>query len=386
MNSTLSRDALFFRLLRLAIAGLLIVVAFTAMVSAQYCTCDECDECDLNACNGSCCYEAPEIWLMNTRCAPKCSNFDRGFDCIKVQRWDPCSCHFVNESMDSFIAEEASMPTMFYLHGNTLKHKYAMKQCWALRKKLRCCPGKKRLVFWSWPAQRVYKTKGLRVREMVQKNLRLKYVYAEYQGYYLAKLVHRMSLSQRVMLAGHSYGAISSAAALHWLGGGCLRGLTLPGGAPIERTNLRGGIISGAFDSDMLYPGHRFGQAFVASEKIFVTRNIRDKTLKKWPKVSLRGCPAIGSIGVNARKLGPYRSKLCQKTMTEDVKRSHYLKPHLKSTKFVRALCCLSFLSCDSCQVAGSSEPKSADSLSEKTEEETPRLADASAKAVETEG
>ena len=193
------------------------------------------------------------------------------------------------------------------------------------------------------------------MREMIQKNLRIKYVYAEYQGYYLAKLVHRMSLSQRVMLAGHSYGAISSAAALHLLGGGCLRGLTLDGGAPVERPNLRGGIISGAFDSDMLYPGHRYGQAFVTAEKIYVTRNIRDKTLDSWHKVSWRGCPAIGSIGVNARKLGEYRPKLCQQTMTEDVGRSHYIKPHLKSTRFVRSLCCLSFPSCQNCQVAESS-------------------------------
>ena len=371
MSSNLSRDALFLRFLRLAVVGLLITIVITKFAPAQYCTCDECEECDLNACNGCCCYEAPEVWLMNTRCAPKCSNLDRGFDCIKVQRWDPDCCRFINESMDSFVAQEASMPTMFYMHGNSLKHKQAMKQCWAICKKLRCCPGKKRLVFWSWPAQRVYKTQGLRVRKMIEKNLRIKYVYAEYQGYYLAKLVQRMSLSQRVMLAGHSYGGITSAAALHWLGGGCLRGLTLPGGAPVERANLRGGIISGAFDSDMLYPGHRFGQAFVASERIFVTRNIRDKTLKKWPKVSLRGCPAIGSIGVNARKLGQYRPKLCQKTMTEDVNRSHYLKPHLKSTKFVRALCCLSFPSCQPCQVADSGA----------SAEATMSLADASAKA-----
>jgi len=191
----------------------------------------------------------------------------------------------------------------------------------------------------------------LRPRKLIMKNLRLKYVYAEYQGYYVAKLIQRMSLSQRVMVAGDSYGGITSATAMHWLGGGCLRGLTLEGGAPVERPNLHAGIIAGAFDSDMLYPGHRFGQAFVAAEKILVTRNIKDRTLKKWHKVSLRGCPAIGSIGVNARNLGQYRSKLCQKTMTQDVHRSHYLKPHLKSTRFVRALCCLSFPSCQACQV-----------------------------------
>jgi len=357
MSGTLSRNSLFFRLLRLATVGLLIAIAFVAFASAQYCTCDECDECNLNACNGSCCHEKPELWVINTRCAPKCCNLDRGFNCIKIQRWDAGCCRFVNESMDSFIAQEASMPTMFYIHGNTLKHKPAMKQCWSIYRKLRCCPGPKRLVFWSWPAQIAVKRPKLRPLKLIMKNLRTKYVYAEYQGYYVAKLVNRMSLSQRVMVSGHSYGGIASATAMHWLGGGCLRGLVLDGGAPVERPNLRAGIIAGAFDSDMLYPGHRFGQAFVAAEKIFVTRNIKDSTLKKWNKVSLRGCPAIGSIGVNARKLGQYRYKLCQKTMTADVHRSHYLKPLLKSTRFVRALCCLSFPSCQDCQVAESDEP-----------------------------
>ena len=79
----------------------------------------------------------------------------------------------------------------------------------------------------------------LRPRRLIEKNLKIKFVYAEYQGYYLAKLVDQMSLSQRVTLAGHSYGATTAAVACHFLGGGCLRGWTLEGGAPVERPNLR---------------------------------------------------------------------------------------------------------------------------------------------------
>ena len=353
MNGTLARDPMFTRLLRLATIGLLAMVACAAIASAQYCTCDECDECDLNACNGNCCHEAPELWLFNTRCAPKCSNLDEGFKCIKIKRYDRKCCRWVNETLESFLAQEASMPTMIFLHGNTLKHKGAMKQCWEVYAKMRCCPGKKRLVYWSWPAQRVYKMKGLKFKEMVMKNLRIKYVYSEYQGYYVAKLVQQMSLSQRVMIAGHSYGAISSAAALHYLGGGSLKGLTLEGGAPEERANLRGGIISGAFDFDMMNPGNRFGQSFVAAEKVYITRNIKDSTLKNWHKVSWRCCPAMGKLGINAKRLGQYRHKLCQQTMTIDVGKSHYLNPHLKSMRFVRALCCLSFPACQKCEADG---------------------------------
>ena len=358
-------------LLRFVLIGLFAFVIAAADASAQYCTPDQCDECDLCRSSHSYCHELPELWLINTRCAPRCQNLDNGFDSISFKRYDRQCGRWVQESVESFLAEEATMPTLFYAHGNSLSHKFAMKSCWLIYNKLRCTPGPKRLVFWSWPSERVHKIERLRVRKMIEKNLRTKYIYAEYQGYYLAKLVNRMSLSQRVMLSGHSYGGIASAAALHYIGGGCLRGLTLDGGVEIERPHLRAAIISGAFDNDMLIPGHRYGQAFVAGEKIFVTRNINDRTLKKWPKTSWTGRRAIGVTGVNANLLGEFRSKLCQQTMSADVGTSHYLKPHLKSSRFVATLCCLSFPACQqsaACQqniVAEAESPMEPEALTE---------------------
>jgi hypothetical protein len=291
-----------------------------------------------------CCCEAPELWVINTRCAPKCNNLDRGYDMISYQRYDRCRGCFVKESRESFLAQEASMPTLFYIHGNSLKHKGAMKGFWDVYEKMRCCPGKKRLVCWSWPAERVYKMQGLRFREMVRKNLRIKYVYSEYQGYYLAKLVDEMSLSQRVTLSGHSYGAITAAVALHLMGGGQICGLTLPNGKPVEHANLRGAMISGAFDCDMLYPGHRYGQAFVAAEKIMSTFNCHDRTLRKWPKSgSTRGMQALGFSGMSARRLGQYRHKFVQINTYPENRRSHYLGPHLKNPRFMSAYCCIAF-------------------------------------------
>ncbi len=355
-NENLLRAALFGALLRLEVLCVLIVVLSASVAQAQYCTGDECDECSLCDCCLNCCHEPPEMWVINTRCVAKCNNLDAGFEQISYKRYDKACGRFVTESRESFLADEATMPTLFYIHGNTLKHKGAMKGFWQVYEKMRCCPGPKRLVCWSWPAQRAIK--GWRIRKMIMANLHLKLTYAEYQGYYVAKLVEQMSLSQRVMLSGHSYGAITAATAAHWLGGGSLRGLTLEGGKPVERPNLRLGMISGSFDNDALLPGCRYGQAFVAAEKVFVTRNIRDKTLKKWPKISYRGRLALGVTGLNANRLGQYRHKLCQKTMTADVGRSHYLKPHLKSTRFVSMLCCLSFSSCHDCtQSVARNEP-----------------------------
>jgi hypothetical protein len=334
MNGFLPRTE-FGRKTRLALLALVAIVSATSTSSVQA------GRGNSNMC---CCCDAPELWVINTRCAPRCNNLDRGFEMISYQRYDRCRGCFVKESRESFLAQEASMPTLFYVHGNSLKHKGAMKGFWDVYGAMRCCPGKKRLVCWSWPAERVFKTERLRVREMIRKNLQIKYVYAEYQGYYLAKLVEQMSLTQRVTLSGHSYGAITSAVALHLMGNGQIRGLKVASGAPVERANLRGVMISAAFDCDMLYPGHRYGQAFVAAEKIMSTFNCHDRTLRKWPKSgSLRGMQALGFSGMSAGRLGQYRPKFIQINTYPENGRSHYLGPHLKNPRFLSAYCCTSF-------------------------------------------
>ena len=352
MNVALIRETASWAFWRLA-AATLIVAALAAVASAQYCTPDQCDECNLNNCHLDCCHEPPELWLVNTRCVEKCNNLDEAFERICVQRWDASCRRFVDSSWDALIAEEASMPTLIFSHGNTLKHKGAMNQCWDVYAKMRCCPGQKRLVFWSWPAQIAFKRPLITPRKLIMKNLRAKFVYAEYQGYYMAKLVQRMSMTQRVTVGGHSYGAISAAVAAHYLGGGELRGLTLAGAVPVERANFRVAIVSGAFDNDSMDLGGRYGQSFIAAEKVYNTRNCLDSTLKRWPDISFRGRKAIGVTGINANCLGEHAHKLCQHTLTADVGKSHYIQPHMESGRFMNALCCIAFPACLDCVTGG---------------------------------
>jgi hypothetical protein len=333
---------------KLSVAALL-AVSFATIASAQYCTPDQCDECDLNNCRLDCCNEPPELWLVNTRCVNKCCNLDEDFERISVKRYDPACCMFVPETWDSLIAQEANMPTLIFAHGNTLQHKGAMEQCWEVYNKMRCCPGKKRLIFWSWPAQVVYKRPIIRPRVVVEKNLHIKFVYAEYQGYYMAKLVQRMSMQQRVTVGGHSYGGIMAAVCAHYIGGGELRCLSLAGAQPVERANFRVAIVSGAFDNDAMCLGGRYGQSFIAAEKVYVTRNATDSTLRRWPDISFRCRKAIGVTGIDANCLGEHAHKLCQQTLTADVGESHYIEPHLASARFMNALCCIAFPACRDC-------------------------------------
>ncbi len=319
----------------------LLMVALACLPARAYCnTLVPSAPCNLSGTDGSGCHELPEFWVINTHCAPRCRNLEAGFGKIRFQRYD-AHCHrFVTESLESLLAAEAHIPTLFYVHGNYLDYPRALKSFWQVYHKVRCCPGPKRLICWSWPAQRVYR--GLRIRKMIMDNLRIKVVYAEYQGYYLASLVRRMSPAQSVMLCGHSFGAIVVSSAAHWLGGGQLRGLTLAGSAPVERPGLKIALISGAFDNDALVPGYRYGQAAVAVEKMLITRNPRDSTLGIWKRISHRGCPAIGVTGLNSNRMGQYRAKVCQLTMTSDVHRSHFVGPHLDSARLMSKLCCLS--------------------------------------------
>ncbi|HMO85690.1 MAG TPA: hypothetical protein PKC18_12320, partial [Lacipirellulaceae bacterium] len=68
-----------------------------------------------------------------------------------------------------------------------------------------------------------------------------------------------------------------------------------------------------------------------------------------WPDVSYRGRKAVGVTGINGHALGQFESKLCQITMTCDVGRSHYIKPHMASSRLVNLLCCFAFPECMAC-------------------------------------
>ena len=152
-----------------------------------------------------------------------------------------------------------------------------------------------------------------------------------------------MSTAEPITLGGHSYGAATSLVAAHYLGGGCLNGLTFEGGLPEERVNLRASLISPALDNDHLYPGHRYQQAMVALQSLHTTFSTKDATLKRWPTHSLRGQQAMGFTGISLSRLGPNSRKVCQQQLTADVGRSHYMKQHLASAQMTTALCRTAF-------------------------------------------
>ena len=299
----------------------------------------DCD-CEMQSCARGC---EIELWVINSRQAPRCDGLDEGFECITYQRYDSCRKRFCDESRESFLIAQRNIPTLLFAHGNTLDHQAAMKVCWRVYERLQSCGGRKMLVFWSWPAEIFYTQGWIRVLEWWRANIKAKYAFAERQGYYIAKLASQMSLAQPLTISGHSFGGLATCCALHYLAGGSINGYTLPSGMPVERTNLRAAVISGAFDNDFLYPGYRYGQAIQAVERLYLTYNDRDSSLKRWPNLSWRNQQALGFTGICQSRLGDYANKVCQQRLTAEVGRSHYIQTHLASDQLIHSLCDMAF-------------------------------------------
>jgi pimeloyl-ACP methyl ester carboxylesterase len=332
---------------RLPTSGIVAVLMFGLTFTAYG------SDCSTSSCS-TCLHSIPDLWVVNSRCAPRCTGLDAGFELLTYERWDDERRVFVRESRESFLAAQSNIPTLLFSHGNTLTHEAAMESCWKIRDRLRACPGRKLMVYWSWPAEILYTKPLIQPIKLLRKNIKAKYVYSEYQGYYIAKLTAMMSTAQPLTLGGHSYGGVTVICALHFLGGGQLNGLVLEGASATERPNLRAAIVSGALDNDSMYPGYRYGQTFAAVETFYTTYNDRDATLKRWPVHSFRGQEAAGYTGICASRLGPYAHKLFQQKLTEDVGTSHYIKPHLASNRMISAICQTAFPAseCASCGCA----------------------------------
>lgn len=284
-----------------------------------------------------------ELWVISSRGAPKCSNLDVGFEYLNYQKWDSACNVFQSSNREELLQCESEMPSLLFVHGNSLDAEESMSLCWDVHRRVKRCSGPKRLIFWSWPSEAVYKRPLIRPVKTIRKNVNAKYTYAENQGYYISKLANMLSLSQPVTLGGHSFGGLAVVSALHYLGGGVLNGRTGQDATTLQRSNLRAAIVAAAIDNDALYPGCRYGNALMPVESFLTTFNPRDSILRRWPTLSSRGKEAVGFTGICASRLGCSSHKLIQVNMTEETGRAHDMRSHLASARMISAICRTAF-------------------------------------------
>lgn len=239
----------------------------------------------------------PHIWLISTRCAPRCGDLEAASERLGYWRLDE-DCQWAAADAQAFRAtDDIAEPTVVFIHGNDTDADQAVTKAWytceLIRSAMACRP--LRYVIWSWPADRMIRSK--------RQDVRLKAAYSDAESYYLARWLDHLRPGVKVSLIGHSFGPRIITGALHLLAGGEVAGRGLPddtvaawkGG---KRNPVRAVLLGSAVDADWLAPGHCHGLALTVADRMLVTCNGCDRALRWYPRIYGRDGPqAIGFVG-----------------------------------------------------------------------------------------
>jgi len=279
-----------------------------------------------------------EFWMVNTRFAPKSRQLERGIERIRYSR-RVANGTFAARTRDDFLAGvDRSLPTLFLVHGNALDHGQAITNADLLAEAIGPHVPAYRLVLWSWPTEHI---RGMRVAE----NVRLKAGWSEAQGYYLAWLIDRIDPRVPLSLAGHSLGARTVTAALTGLACGQVAGQTLPARLHPGPRPMQVALIAPAMDGTMLLPGGPYGQALAQVDRMLITVNPRDRTLRRFVRMTSARASLLGMTGLPRKsELGVQQSKVRETVLTPWLGGAHVWRRYMNSPEVMARL--LPYLLC----------------------------------------
>jgi hypothetical protein len=236
-----------------------------------------------------------EVWLINTRCAPVCGDWEAGKTQITYWRLD-VNQHWAAETAVSFADAGERTPTIFLVHGNRTTNDESVEFAWPIYCWL-CQQARDRnyrVAIWSWPSERTDRRQ--------RRDVQAKVAYSDSQSYYLADCLRQMKTDTSISLVGYSLGARIITGSLQLYGGGALACRRLPELATDEKSKraapIRAALIADASDCFVLASSGRNELAAAQAEEILVTRNVCDTALRWYPRLYGRGGPnAMGFIG-----------------------------------------------------------------------------------------
>jgi len=240
-----------------------------------------------------------QVWLINTRCAPRSGRLDWASESITYRRLQADRRWLPADGDELFLGGDRPVPTTIFIHGNRTSGSQAVSDGMRIYRRIqREVPERPfRLVIWSWPSERV--------RGGIRRDIRVKASQSDAQGYYLAECLRRVSPNVPVSLIGYSFGARVITSALHLLAGGQVAGRRLPDDvgrelpAPEQAPLRRAILVAAAVDADWLLPGRRNGLALSQVDRLLITKNGRDPVLRWYPLTcGRRGPEALGFAGL----------------------------------------------------------------------------------------
>jgi hypothetical protein len=247
-----------------------------------------------------------DVWLIDTRLAPVCGDFEKGKENIRYWRLNEQRTWMAGDAASFAKSGESNPPTHFLVHGNRTDPNGAVEFAWPFCRWLDERDEKThRVVIWSWPSEQTHR----RHRPDAQ----TKVFYCDSQSYYIADCLQCIKPETPVSMIGYSFGARIITGGLHLLGGGEIEGSRLPTfsanvstpeSVDISREAkkrtlpIRAVLVAAALDCHALASNGEYGFASSQSEELLVTENRCDTVLKFYPLLYGRGGPqAIGRFG-----------------------------------------------------------------------------------------
>jgi hypothetical protein len=239
-----------------------------------------------------------EIDLVNVRsvcgsCDPKRLRDQVTFETFAIHD-EPGYRRWQKSDLDSYLAVDASVPTIIFVHGNQITSGEAKSEGLAVYRKIilqGCDAPKIRFVIFSWPSAKV---SGL------LRDVRIKAARTGAVGCQLAWLVDQMPPETPVSLVGFSFGARIITGGLHILGGGSLgSSLVLHDRVHPDRAPINVALMASALDSYWLAKGAHHGQAMTQVNRMLLINNCEDRAMRYYDMLTPgRGGPqALGLCG-----------------------------------------------------------------------------------------
>lgn len=234
-----------------------------------------------------------DVWLFNTRALPRLCVNGESLEKIGVhrldgnseqsqRRWEPSH---LDEFLQTFDVE---VPTIIFIHGNYNSLAESIERAttfenYILREKHRVEDKKYRLLIWAWPSDDQV---GGYLRDS-----KIKTVYSQQQGEYVAELLCRFPPESRVCLVGYCFGGITVC--------DTLERFLYKKTEETPSLTIRNLMFVPAVDPCSLLPRQMYGNVLPESEKTVILYNPKDFVLFWYPLTyGVHGRQPVGRQGI----------------------------------------------------------------------------------------
>ena len=259
-----------------------------------------------SSCDGPFPRPQDQIWLVSTRHLGSVCCEDPAAGDVRIHRYDSRQGWIEADAAAFYASDDPEMLTCFYVHAARVDHQAVAPRGFSVYRGLVSgttpAPAM-RLVIWSWPADKTVR---------VLQDFRRLAERADSEACYLGRFLSGIDPNVRVSLVGFSMGPRIINGALHLLGGGTLRGVTLPEDQGKPRVRVRAVLWAPAVDCCWLWPGQCHGKALVQVDHMLAFYNLCDPVLSRYAMLDrCTSAEALGYAGVpQPERLGEARSRI----------------------------------------------------------------------------